>query len=57
VPEYSKEPVKPGQQAQVLVTFDSKGKFGPNNTSVTLITNAEPKTIRLNIAADVIMKK
>ena len=57
VPEFSKEAIKPNQEGEINVTFDSKGKFGFNNTSVTVITNGNPKTIKLSIAAEVIIKK
>ena len=57
VPEFSKAPIKPNEQGEIIVSFDSKGKFGLNKTSVTVITNGNPNTIKLEIAAEVIIKK
>jgi hypothetical protein len=44
VPEYPKEPIKPGEESVIKVTFDSSGKGGKQNKTVTLITNAIPNT-------------
>ena len=56
VPEWPKNPIKPGNQANIKVTFDSKGKTGKQSKRVTLMTNAIPNvkilTIKGNILAD-----
>lgn len=39
VPSYSKTPVAPGQSGKVDVKFNSAGKLGGQNKTVTLITN------------------
>lgn len=39
VPEYPKEPLKPGATASIKVTFNSAGKYGEQNKSVTLVCN------------------
>ncbi len=39
VPEYPKEPIKPGAEGEVKVTFNSTGKKGEQHKSVTLQMN------------------
>lgn len=39
VPEYPKEPVKPGEVATIHVTFNSAGKHGEQSKTVTLVCN------------------
>jgi hypothetical protein len=57
VPEYSKEPVAPGKQGHIKVTFDSQGKPGMQSKTVTVIANTVPATRVLTISAEVIAKK
>lgn len=53
VPEYSKEPVKPGQSGKVDVIFDSDGKSGHQDKTVTLMANTNPNTVILRITGEV----
>lgn len=53
VPEYPKEPVKPGQSGVINVTFDSAGKEGNQNKTITLIANTIPNTKVLTITGEV----
>lgn len=39
VPEYPKEPLKPGQTGTIHVTFNSAGKEGAQKKSVTVVCN------------------
>lgn len=41
VPDYPKQPVKPGESAPIKVSFNSAGKSGMQNKTVTLTTNTE----------------
>lgn len=54
VPEWPKEPIAPGAESEIRVSFDSKGKKGPNNKSVTITANTIPTNTVLQISADVI---
>lgn len=53
VPEPPKEPIKPGDSAPIKVTFDSNGKPGQQQKTVTLTTNTvagkETCTIKANV--------
>lgn len=57
VPEYPKDPVLPGQTAMLKVTFNSAGKQGHQEKSVTLITNSLQGRQMLYIQAEVEKKK
>jgi hypothetical protein len=39
VPEYPKDPVKPGESAEIKVTFNSAGKEGEMHKNVTVVCN------------------
>ncbi len=56
VPVYPKEPIKPGDNGIITVTFNSEGKQGIQNKTVTLITNCIPSTKFLSIKANVVTK-
>lgn len=53
VPEYPKEPVKPGESAKMKVSFNSAGKNGRQQKTVTITANTasgkETITIKANI--------
>lgn len=47
VPTYPKDPVKPGETGIIKVTFNSTGKMGPQDKTVTLNSNAGQKVLHL----------
>ena len=53
VPDYPKGAIKPGEQGKVDVKFDSSGKSGLVQKTVTLTTNCTPSTKVLTIIATV----
>ena len=55
VPEWPKEPIAKGEQATIKVTFNSAGKSGKQNKTVTLVTNAIPNTKVITITGNVIV--
>lgn len=56
VPEYPKEPIKPGKSGKMKVTFDSNGKPGKQQKSVTITSNTQSKREVLTINAEVTPK-
>lgn len=57
VPQYSKEPVKPGESGEIVVTYDGTGKFpGHFKKPITLRTNAKKEIIRLFVEGDMTPK-
>lgn len=53
VPEYSKEPVMPGEKSEIKVRYDTN-RLNPFTKTVTLTTNAEPGQVILRIKGNVI---
>jgi hypothetical protein len=57
VPDYTREPVAPGSEGVITVTFDSGGKEGKISKTVTLTANTVPNTKVLTINADIVLPK
>jgi len=57
VPEYPKEPIKPGATGEIKVSFNSAGKKGKQTKSVTLETNTEKGSEHLQIHASITENK
>lgn len=53
VPEFTKTPIKPGADGQIKVIFDSTGKSGAQEKSVTVSLNTEKATEVLKFKADI----
>ncbi len=53
VPSFSKQPIKPGEEGEIMVEFDSKGRKGKNTKSVIIVSNAEGGKVSLNFEAEV----
>ena len=53
VPKYSNEPIAPGSTGVISVQFNSKGKVGSQEKTVTLSANTVPNTKILKIRAQV----
>lgn len=56
VPKYSNEPIAPGSTGVISVQFNSKGKGGSQEKTVTLSANTVPNTKILKIRAQVAVK-
>lgn len=54
VPEYSKDPIKPGESSEIKVRFDTQGKKGAQDKKVSIFTNTKENEIILNIKANII---
>ena len=52
-PKWTKEPVAPGGDGEIMVEFDSKGKSGKQTKTVTITANTEPATTVLTITGDI----
>ncbi len=53
VPEYPKEPIKPGESGQIKVAYSSGSQQGQQSKTVTLTTNSAKGLERLTIKANV----
>ena len=50
-PEWPHEPVAPGAKSSVRVRFNSRGKSGEQNKTITIFANTEPATTDLQFKA------
>lgn len=57
VPQYPKDPVKPGDTAIIHVTFNSTGKENMQNKTVTVICNTDQRNEMLYLNGFVRVKK
>jgi len=55
VPSYPKEPVKPGEKAELLVVFNSNGKKGAQHKRITIVANTNPNKTVVAIMANVLV--
>ena len=54
VPEWPKEPIAPGAEGKIEVTFNSTGKQGLQNKTITLVSNTIPNTKVIAIKGEVL---
>lgn len=54
VPEWPKEPIAPGENGEIKVKFDSKGKKGKQTKTVTISANTIPGNTQLTITSEVL---
>lgn len=55
VPEWPKEPILPGKKSKIEVIFNSEGKSGYQEKTVTVVTNCEPATRVIRIKCEIIV--
>lgn len=55
VPYYPKEPIAPGQSAMIRFVFNTNGRYGPQQKTVTVTSNASEPTIVLTLKGYVIL--
>ena len=57
VPQWPKEPIGVGEEGEILVQFDSKGKSGNQTKQVTITANTDPPQTILYIKGEVMADK
>ncbi len=55
-PEYPKDPIKPGDEGSIDVTFNSTGIAGQVVKDITILANTSPTTKVLTLSGEVIKK-
>lgn len=55
VPLWPKQPIRPGQEGEIEVVFDSNGKQGRVHNTVTLVANTQPNKTVVALKGDVIV--
>lgn len=53
VPEVPKGPIKPGEEGEIKVVFDSNGKSGMQDKVITVTSNAQPNIASLHLTGEV----
>ena len=56
-PSWPREPIMPGESAQIQVKFNSTGKMGKQNKVITVYSNAENNPERVTITSNVLPKQ
>ena len=54
-PKYTKEPIAPGAEGEILVQFNSAGKSGMQNKRITILSNVESGNTVITITANVLV--
>jgi len=54
ISDYPRQPIKPGESNTIDVSFDSEGRQGLQNKTVTVFSNTQPATSQLRIKAIVV---
>lgn len=57
IPDYSREPIAAGEEGEIKVKFNSRGKHGKQNKRVTITTNTENGRELLYVLANVAKKE
>jgi hypothetical protein len=52
--DWPKDPVKPGDQGTISVTFDSEGRSGKQDKTVTVVANTTPPSHVLTLSGEVV---
>lgn len=56
VPNWSRDPIAPGESGSIDVTFNSSGRSGKQNKAITLTANTNPSRKVINITSEVTSK-
>ncbi len=54
VSKYDAQPIAPGKEGKIEVIFDSSGRSGIQNKTVTVLANTQPNRVELHITAEVV---
>lgn len=55
IPEWPKEPVQPGEEGKIEVSFNSEYKSGHQEKMVTILANTKPTKTFIKITGDVVV--
>ncbi|MEH0157991.1 DUF1573 domain-containing protein [Limibacter armeniacum] len=53
-PAWPREPIAPGETAEITIKFNSRGKMGKQNKVITINSNASNAVERISITANVL---
>lgn len=52
--DWPKHPIKPGEEAHIDVSFDSEGRTGIQNKTITVVANTSPPSNVLTLSGEVV---
>ena len=52
--DWPKHPIKPGEKAHIDVSFDSEGRTGVQNKTITVVANTSPPSNVLTLSGEVV---
>ncbi|MFY8131765.1 MAG: DUF1573 domain-containing protein [Bacteroidia bacterium] len=55
-PDYPRQPIAPGAEGVMKVTFNSEGKPGANHKEITIFANTDPRQTVISFDVDVLEK-
>lgn len=54
-PDFSKDPIKPGADGKIDISFNSQGKYGLQSKLITVLANTQPNSKVLTIKANIVV--
>lgn len=54
VPDWPREPIKPGESGEIKVVFNSDGKSGKQHKKVSVVANTQPSTTVVALTGNII---
>lgn len=54
ISRYETKPIAPGEEGKIEIVFDSSGRNGIQNKSVTVLANTQPNKVELHFTAEVV---
>ena len=55
--KWPRDPIAPGQESSITITFNSAGKMGRQNKIITILSNAKDPRARISIIGNVLPKE
>ncbi len=54
IPKYDTNPVKPGEQGQIVVSFNSENRKGSQTKTIKVLANTQPSLTKLEVSANIL---
>jgi len=56
VPDWPKLPIKPNESAKIDIVFNTVGKMGLQDKTITITANTQPNTLKVHLIGEIIEK-
>ena len=54
IPTYDRKPIRPGDKGKITVKFNSENRNGNQHKTISVLSNAQPNLVELEITANII---